>query len=115
MPYIDAVHNRTQEDRILYLLQAAWPNWTPALALAQISLQYNARIFALRRKGWQIANRVEVVDGVKHGSFRLGSEPVARSAELRSRDQVRERCEIATKKASDGLLFEVERDRTYLE
>jgi hypothetical protein len=62
-----------QEHRILWQLQASFPRWTPAPVLSQISLQYNARIFSLRRKGWQIANRVEIRDGVKHGAFRLAT------------------------------------------
>jgi hypothetical protein len=67
----------SQEERILCLLQAAWPSWTPAPELARISLQYSARIFSLRRNGWLIENRVRVVDGVRHGEFRLGSaDPV---------------------------------------
>jgi hypothetical protein len=41
---------RSQEDRILWQLQAAFPEWTPAPVLSRISLQYNARIFSLRRK-----------------------------------------------------------------
>ena len=53
------------------LLLASWPAWTPAPVLSRISLQYNARIFGLRRRGWQIESRVQVVDGVRHGSFRL--------------------------------------------
>ena len=78
----DAPHN--QEQRILWALQAAWPNWVPAPALAKISLQYSARIFSLRRKkGWLIENRVRVVDGVKHGFFRLGPRPIPASKELR--------------------------------
>jgi len=64
---------RSQEERILWLLHASWPEWTPALALSHVSLQYNARIFGLRKKGWEIANRVEVRNGVKHGSFRLAT------------------------------------------
>jgi hypothetical protein len=56
----------------------------PAPELAKISLQYSARIFSLRRRrGWQIANRVRIVDGKKHGEFRLGSRPVPSNAELR--------------------------------
>jgi hypothetical protein len=73
----------TQESRILWQLQTAYLQWTPAPVLSRISLQYNARIFALRRKGWQIASRVEVRDGVKRGSFRLaapGTFPNPRSA-----------------------------------
>ncbi len=66
-------HRRTQEDRILWLLQTSYPGWVPADAVSRISLQYNSRILALRRKGWQIANRVETRAGVKHGSFRLAT------------------------------------------
>ena len=62
---------RSQGDRILWQLQAAFPSWVPALTLSRISLQYNARVFGLRRKGWQIESRVQVVNGVRHGSFRL--------------------------------------------
>jgi hypothetical protein len=76
---------KSQGDRILWVLQAGWPNWVPAPELAKISLQYNARIFSLRRRGWLIPNRVEVVDGVRHGFFRLGPRPVLSSKELRQR------------------------------
>ena len=74
---------KNQEQRILWLLESSWPNEVPALALARISLQYSARIFALRKKGWLITNRVETVDGVKHGFFRLGPRPIPASKELR--------------------------------
>jgi len=65
-------HSSSQEKRILGILQSSYPSRVPASALSRVSLQYNARIFALRRKGWQIENRVEVQpDGTKQGSFRL--------------------------------------------
>lgn len=68
------IHRDSQEHRILMLLAASYPDWTPAPALARVSLQYSARIHSLRRKGWQIANRVEIAsDGKRHGSFRLAS------------------------------------------
>jgi len=71
-------HNTvTQSSRILRLLCSAYPSWTPSAALANISLQYSARILELRRAGWQIENRVEVVNGVRHGSFRL-AKPLER-------------------------------------
>lgn len=76
-------NSRNQEDRILWLLQAAWPNWTPALDLARISLQYGRAIHSLRRQGWQIENRLRLVDGVRHGEFRLGSPALPSSKELR--------------------------------
>jgi hypothetical protein len=61
----------SQRNRILWLLCSAYPSWTPSTTLANISLQYNARILELRGAGWQIENRVEVVNGVRRGSFRL--------------------------------------------
>lgn len=72
----------THGELILNLLQAT-DGWTPAPALARISLQYSARILELRRKGWQISNKVEIRNGVKCGFFRLGSVPVPRSSVLR--------------------------------
>jgi hypothetical protein len=62
--------------------------------LARISLQYSARILELRRKGWKIANKVEIRNGVKCGYFRLGDRPVPRSSELRRQ------------KVQEGLLFD---------
>jgi hypothetical protein len=73
----------SQEQRILNLLHAAWPNWVPAPQLAQISLQYSARVYSLRKR-FQISNRVEIVDGVRHGFFRLGPRPVPSNRELRA-------------------------------
>jgi hypothetical protein len=78
---------KTQEERILWLLQASWPRWVPAPQLARISLQYSSRIHGLRRRGWQIANRVRVVSGKRHGEFRLGTKQVPRSWELRAAHQ----------------------------
>lgn len=77
----------SQEQRILNLLESAWPSWTPAPALSRISLGYGRCIHTLRRRGWLITNRVEIIDGVRHGSFRLGSRPVPRSSVLRARNE----------------------------
>jgi hypothetical protein len=74
---------KTQEQRILWALQAAFPWWVPAPALGRISLQYGARVHSLRRKGWLIVNRVRIVDGQRHGEFRLGTAAVPPSKELR--------------------------------
>jgi len=64
--------DRSKAQRILWLLHAAWPNWTPAPELAKISLQYAARVKELREAGWLIANRVEFHGRTKHGFYRLG-------------------------------------------
>lgn len=74
----------SQEQRILNLLEASFPSWTPSPALSRISLGYGRCIHSLRKRGWLIANRIEIVGGVRHGSFRLGSRPVPRSSVLRA-------------------------------
>jgi hypothetical protein len=78
------VRHDSQERRILNLLHASWPSWTPAPMLSRISLGYGRCIHSLRRQGWEISNRIEMHDGVRHGFFRLGSAPVPRSSELRA-------------------------------
>lgn len=74
-------------------LTDGWPRWVSSWDLAQIALQYNARISSLRRQGWLIQNRVTVVDGIRHGEFRLGTAPVPSNKELRRR---REAADTAT-------------------
>jgi hypothetical protein len=74
----------SQEERILNLLAAAWPDWTPAPTLSGIALAYGRVIFNLPKQGWKIANRVTVVGGIRHGAFRLGDHPFPRSSELRA-------------------------------
>lgn len=65
---------RTQEDRILWLLQAAYPGWVAAPELSRISLQYGRVIHSLRHgRGRQIENRVRNVNGIKCGEFRLST------------------------------------------
>jgi hypothetical protein len=80
--------SHSQRTRILHLLQATWPGWVPATALAKISLQYNSRVLDLRRAGWTITNRVATLNGQKHGSFLLGPPETPRSAELRAQVRV---------------------------
>jgi hypothetical protein len=104
----------TLEARILRALHAAYPEWTPASVLARISLQYNAKMLALRKRGWQIANRVEICNGKRHGYFRLatpGSLP----------NPAEKRVSTATNserfnKAEHGSLFgDLSPDRSYRE
>jgi hypothetical protein len=110
--------NNTQENRILWLLSAAWPNWTPAPELAKISLQYNSRIFSLRRqKGWLIENRVRVDGRTRHGEFRLGSSSVPSSRELRQPKvtPTPNGSRVLKVEAGSGSLFgDLAADRTYL-
>lgn len=80
---MSSANRRTQENKILWLLQSAWPSWTPSRELSKISLQYGRAINTLRHKGWRIENRTRRVGGAKHGEFRLGAPSVPSSRELR--------------------------------
>ena len=67
----------SQEARILAVLESRGSLWTPAPELARISLQYAARIFTLRRRGFRIENKIELSRGsVKHGFYRLHQAPL---------------------------------------
>ena len=94
----------SQEERILNVLHAAWPGWVPAPQLAQISLQYSARIFSLRKR-FEISNRVEIVNGVRHGFFKLGPHPVPSNRELRA--QRRATAEEMPKPQPAATLFDL--------
>ena len=61
----------TQEQRILEILRARGSAWSSALDLAQVSLQYCARISALREAGHVIENKIEIRSGTKCGFYRL--------------------------------------------
>jgi hypothetical protein len=107
---------KSQEQRILWLLDAAWPNWVPSLEVSKISLQYGSRIFSLRKKGWAIANRVEMVGGARHGFFRLGSQPLPSSRELRERRApVLRQEQLPPTTQGESLFGDIAPDRTYRE
>ncbi len=75
------VRNRdTQRGRILRLLQESSNQWVPSYQLANIALQYGARVLELRRQGYKIENKLQDVDGETHGAFRL--VPAASQARL---------------------------------
>ena len=76
-----AANRKSQEARILEMLIRARGAWIPAPELAAVSLQYNARVFALRRLGFAIENRVETtLGGNRHGFFRLCTGSPSRPA-----------------------------------
>jgi len=67
-----APNAKTQCARILRLLIAARGAWVPLPAIIACAAQYNARLWTLRhRMGFNIENRTEYVDGVRHSWFRL--------------------------------------------
>jgi hypothetical protein len=71
------IHDATQESRIRQLLEEqSGDGWVSALELSRISLQYCARICCLRKAGMKIENRIETVDGTRHGFYRIARPAV---------------------------------------
>ncbi len=65
------METKSQRDKILGLLVSARGQWIGLPEIAACAMQYNSRIHELRRLGFVIENKIRVVDGVKHSSFRL--------------------------------------------
>jgi hypothetical protein len=66
------IHDRSQEEKILQMLESqSGDGWVPAPELARVALQYCRAISGLRKAGHRIENRVETVDGIRHGFYRL--------------------------------------------
>lgn len=64
--------NLTQEQRILALLRAQAGKWVPLPMILDLGIaQYNARIYALRRKGHRIENDSCWSGIQRHSYFRL--------------------------------------------
>jgi hypothetical protein len=70
--------SNTQRAAILRLLIDARGGWVPLPKIIACAAQYNARIFELRRTGFEIENKTEDIDGVKHSWFRLLREAAPR-------------------------------------
>jgi hypothetical protein len=64
----------TQRDQLLALFVPDREVPLPEI-LALGIVQYNARIFELRRLGFRIKNRTQEINGVKHSWFRLVQKP----------------------------------------
>ncbi len=65
----------TQRDQVLNLLKSRAGQWIPLPEIAKCAAQYNARIYECRRLGFQIENRTQDVDGIRHSWFRLNPGP----------------------------------------
>lgn len=64
-----------QRGQILKLLEAAGGQGVSLPEIAACAVQYNARIYELRRLGFRIANKTREVDGERHSWFVLESMP----------------------------------------
>jgi hypothetical protein len=60
----------SQEDKIEALLRDRG-DWVSAVELSKISLQYCRAVAALRKRGLQIENRLEMNGKTRHGFYRL--------------------------------------------
>jgi len=67
---------RTQRGRILNLLIGAHGQWVPLPEIMACAAQYNARLLEARRDGYQIENKTETIDGVRHSWYRLVNSPI---------------------------------------
>ena len=79
----------TQRSRVLRLLQESSNQWVPSYRLAEIALQYGARVYELRKQGYKIDNKMQDVNGKTYGAFRL--VPAASQASLFEAPEARPR------------------------
>jgi hypothetical protein len=78
-----AVQSKTQRAAILHVLINARGSWVPLPEIRALGVaQYNARIFELRRLGFDIENRIEtdVETGARHSWFRLVASPAVETS-----------------------------------
>lgn len=68
-------HFKTQRQHILDLLMAAEGAEVPLADIMACAAQYNRCIYDLRKGGYQIVNRAETRNGVRHSWYRLESSP----------------------------------------
>jgi hypothetical protein len=79
----------SQRARILRELIAANGAEVSLLDILALHIaQYNARIHELRRAGFDIQNRVEDINGVRHSWFRLVSTPTSEPTRPKSYAEV---------------------------
>jgi hypothetical protein len=64
-----------QRGRILRLLLENKGREVPAYLLAEIGLQYCARVAEIRKQKYVVENRTERVNGQVHGYYKLVAEP----------------------------------------
>lgn len=89
MNYETPPNAKTQRGAILARLIKARGDWVPLPEIMACAAQYNARVFELRKLGFEIENRTETVNGERHSWFRLApsikpeSESIAESDFMR--------------------------------
>ena len=62
----------SQQQKLLAVLEANKGAWVPLPSIMALGIaQYNARIYELRRLGYDIKNKTKEINGVKHSWFCL--------------------------------------------
>jgi len=62
---------KAQRSNVLRRLIDAGGAWVPAAKIAELALQYNARIFELRKLGFKIESRIVEENGTRFSYYRL--------------------------------------------
>ena len=100
------LQSKTQRAAILRLLMDARGAWVPLPKIMACAAQYNARVFELRRMGFNVENRTESVDGVRHSWFRLVNSP-STSPESKSEPEPAKAAHTWARRTT-GVLFDLE-------
>jgi hypothetical protein len=96
---------KTQRNRILSLLIRARGAWVPLADTLPLAAQYGARISELGGKlNFNVENRTQEVDGVRHSWFRLIPRP-SPSLQLDEKDPPKTYSKGADQKRSGALEF----------
>jgi len=89
----------TQRGKILDVLISAKGDSVPLPKIAASAVQYNARIFELRRMGYTIKNKTQDAGDVRHSWCRLERSPIqsltTRSGGMRESVQVQGLLELS--------------------
>ncbi len=85
--------------------------WVASPEIASVAQQYNARIRELRRLGFVIENRTEMVNGARHSAFRMVAcpKPIASAPETVPSDDPAPQPGKAATSRPEFPLFELER------
>jgi hypothetical protein len=101
--------SKTQRAELLRFFLNAKGGWIPLPEILALGIaQYGARILELRRLGFNIENRTEHVDGVRHSWFRLLNSPATPAPEPTKTEAPREATPWQERPRATGLpLFDL--------
>ena len=99
--------HKLQREKIFALLIEARGQWVPLTAILDLRIsQYNARIHELRKLGFCIENKTEMIEGKRCSWFRLLTGPQT-SQPKRPNETAPAPSLQRSNESSDGLLFPI--------